>query len=256
VSRLPIPISTLRTLAVFRGASETGLKALAESGVELRFDTGEALFREGTQVRGWWVVLAGNVRVVRGAGSRLHVVHAEGTGGTLGEVPLFTNDPHPATGIATEPTTCLLWTRSALESALARDASLAFIIFRRLALRVQALVKRLDQRSAQSVQARLAEYLANLPRSAKDGSVSIGMTQRSLAEELGTVREVVGRELRALCRRGFIASRGGGRYGILNAHGLSSLAQSKAGLRAPTPARPEPGDTRPSEGGARPRRRN
>jgi predicted transcriptional regulator len=42
------------------------------------------------------------------------------------------------------------------------------------------------------------------------------MTQQSLAEELGTVREVVARKLRDVCRRGLIESVGGGRYRIVD----------------------------------------
>ena len=51
------------------------------------------------------------------------------------------------------------------------------------------------------------------------------MTQDRLAEELGTVREVVARELRALVRRGWIASLGGGRYRLIDARSLRAAAR-------------------------------
>jgi DNA-binding transcriptional regulator LsrR (DeoR family) len=41
------------------------------------------------------------------------------------------------------------------------------------------------------------------------------MTQLRLAEELGTVREVVSRELRELVRAGIVESLGGGRYRLI-----------------------------------------
>jgi DNA-binding transcriptional regulator LsrR (DeoR family) len=52
----------------------------------------------------------------------------------------------------------------------------------------------------------------------------MGMTQRKVAEELGTVREVVSRELQSLAREGLIAPRGGGRYEIRDAEALRSLS--------------------------------
>lgn len=50
--------------------------------------------------------------------------------------------------------------------------------------------------------------------------VSMGMTQQDLAEELGTVREVISRELRRLSRAQLIASLRGGRYRLLDLPGL------------------------------------
>jgi predicted ArsR family transcriptional regulator len=46
------------------------------------------------------------------------------------------------------------------------------------------------------------------------------MTQQALAEELGTVREVVSRELRALVAAGVVETLGGGRLRIVNPEAL------------------------------------
>jgi GTP-sensing pleiotropic transcriptional regulator CodY len=50
------------------------------------------------------------------------------------------------------------------------------------------------------------------------------MTQSGLAEELGTVREVVVRALRSLREQGVIASAGAGRWRIVNGTALRRLA--------------------------------
>jgi predicted transcriptional regulator len=52
------------------------------------------------------------------------------------------------------------------------------------------------------------------------------MTQGELAEELGTVREVVVRGLRALVRSGAIRSLGGGRYEITCRETLGKVAEA------------------------------
>jgi len=57
--------------------------------------------------------------------------------------------------------------------------------------------------------------------------ISIGMTQQRLAEELGTVREVVSREIKNLVRQRILESLGGGRYRVVNAE---LLRQRAAGL--------------------------
>jgi CRP/FNR family cyclic AMP-dependent transcriptional regulator len=182
------------------------------------------LFLTGSESRGWWIVLEGKVRVVRGHDARQHVVHTEGPGGTLGEVPLVSGGTHPATAIAAEPTTCALLSRVALEGAIGEAPAIAFILAERLAERVRMLVDRLDVRSARSVQARLIDFLLARPRQ-RGSSVSIGMTQQALAEELGTVREVVAREIRALIKSGWIESLGGGRYRVVDVAALRRASQ-------------------------------
>lgn len=204
----------LSALPLFSDAAPGVVTALAKRGVEVCFESNAVLFLAGSQSRGWYVIVEGAVRVMRGSGVRQHVIHSETRGGTLGEVPLFTERTHPATGVASEPTRCVLFDRRSLESAIAEAPAIAFLLARRLALRTEFLVDRLHERSATSVQARLIEFLLSRPPSPRNQSVSLGMTQQALAEDLGTVREVVARELRGLVKRGWIASLGGGRYAI------------------------------------------
>jgi CRP/FNR family transcriptional regulator len=214
----------LAALPLFRDASPKLVAALAKRAVEVEYSAGTVIFLAGSAPRGWYVVLEGCVRVVRESGGRQHVVHTEGIGGTMGEVPLFAGETHPATGIAAEPTRCAVFDRTSLEGAIAECPEIGFLINRRLALRVRRLVERLDER-ARSVQSRLAEFLSDrLESSASGDRISIGMTQQRLAEELGTVREVVSREIKNLVRQRILESLGGGRYRILNAELLHERA--------------------------------
>jgi CRP/FNR family transcriptional regulator len=219
-----IPPSRLAALDLFDGAPSRVLATLAAGAVEVSYVADEVIFTEGSAPRGWFVVLEGQVRVMRVSGSRQHIVHTEGPGGTLGEVPLFADGTHPAMGVAAEPTRCALWSRRALQGAVAANADVAFLLLRRLALRVRGLVERLDGRSAHTVQARLAGFLLTRPSAANGGSISLGMTQQRLAEEIGTVREVVSRELRTLIGEGLIARRGGNRFTVLDAARLGKIA--------------------------------
>ena len=92
------------------------------------------MFVAGSVPRGWYVVLEGQVRVVRLTGNRQHVVHTEGPGGTLGEVPLFAGGTHPATAITSEPSRLALFSRESLESAISDNPAVALLLLRRLAL--------------------------------------------------------------------------------------------------------------------------
>lgn len=198
-------------LSLFRDLRPDSLALLARHGLERSFAAGETLFRAGETPWGIFVVLEGRIRVVRGEASRQVVVHTEGPGGTLADVPLFAGGALPGTAIATEPSVCAIFPKEALRAAIAANPDIAFALLARLALRVRELVGRLDQVSSKSVAARLATYLLRRSEERHSAIVSLGMTQSGLAEELGTVREVIVRELRALRTAGIVRpSRGGG----------------------------------------------
>jgi CRP/FNR family transcriptional regulator, cyclic AMP receptor protein len=223
-----VPTELLSGLPLFRDSSPQVISALAKRGVDVRYPPNAVLFLTGAPAAGWFIIVEGTVRVVRGSGSRQHVIHTETVGGTLGEVPLFTQGRHPATGIASEPTRCVLFERSALEAAIAEAPSIAFLLASRLAFRAERLVERLHERSATNVQTRVIEFLlARRPARGVD-TISIGMTQQALAEDLGTVREVVARELRALVKRGWVESLGGGRYRIRDVKALRAAVAANA----------------------------
>lgn len=219
-----IPSERLAGLELFRGVDARVVVALAKRGIEVSFAPDTVLFLAGSAPRGWYIVLEGLVRVVRGSNARQHVIHTEGPGGTLGEVPLFTDEMHPATGIAAEPTRCALFDKTSLLSAIAECPEIAFLINRRLALRVRDLVARLDDRSSRSVHARLARFLLDRASATERDIVSVGMTQQDLAEELGTAREVVSREMRRLARDGVIKALGGGKFRVLSDERLKGEA--------------------------------
>jgi CRP/FNR family transcriptional regulator len=183
------------------------------------------LFMAGSDARGLYVVAAGRVRVVREASGRRHVLHEEIAGGTLGEVPLFEGGGYPATAIAAERTVCFVIGRDAIAAAMRADPELAWRFLERLAARVRTLVDRVDRVTVRSVPQRLAALLVGRhERAATARSVTLGGTHQQVAEELGTVREVVVRAVRSLCESGVIESLGGGRYRVRDVRRLRELA--------------------------------
>jgi CRP-like cAMP-binding protein len=220
------PLS-LRELPLFADASDAARRTLAARALRRSYDTGETLFSAGAEARGLYVVLSGRVRVVRHSSGRRHVLHEEGPGGTLGEVPLFEGGGYPATAIAVEPTTCLVFARADIAAAMRADPELAWLFLARLAARVRTLVERVDALAARTVPQRLAALLlARRGQGGNDATVTLGGTQEQVAEELGTVREVVVRAVRGLCDAGAIEALGRGRYRVRDAERLRELAGS------------------------------
>jgi CRP-like cAMP-binding protein len=219
-----IPRQRLESIPFFAAFPRGALQVIADHAVERRFAIGDIIFRAGDAAPGLMVVLEGKVRVIRQAGVRSQVVHVEKVGGTLGEVPMFAGGGYPATAIAAEATVCAVIAREALVAAVKSKPESAFVLLERLARRVRELVERLDRSALRPVSARLAEFLIARADARGRAVIAIGMTQQQLAEELGTVREVVVRELHALRTAGLLRSLGGGRFEIVDATALRARA--------------------------------
>ena len=58
-------IDDLRGVFLFEGLSDEQLGDLIAAGDEVRFGSGDVLFREGEAADFWWVLLAGRVELLR-----------------------------------------------------------------------------------------------------------------------------------------------------------------------------------------------
>lgn len=202
---MPDP-AALDALQLFASLSAATRRRLASSAVERAYEPGATLFYAGTEAAGIYIVLSGRARVVRSRDGRQYVVHSEGPGGTLAEVPFFEQGLLPATAVAIEPTRCFVLNRDVLRATMRDDPALAWLFLQRLSSRVRELVQRLDRAATQAVPGRLAAFLLTRVQSNPLQPFTLGMTQAELAEELGTVREVLVRGLAQLRDTGVIAS--------------------------------------------------
>lgn len=215
----------LTRIPLFQTLNAGAVRELAARSTLRVFEADEVLWHAGAEPRGFFVIVQGAVRVVRTVNGRQHVVHEEADGGTLGDVAMFEGRVYPATAVALRRTTCVAVTRDGLLAAIRQDPELALRLLGRLAARVRHVIGRLDGLAARSVQARLAGYL--LERRARSGTdpFTLGGSHSAVAEELGTVREVLGRSLRALRDRGLVSVDAKGAVTVLDERALRTVAE-------------------------------
>ena len=210
----------LHRIPLFARLNAAAVRELAARSTLRTFERDEVLWHAGSEPRGFFVIVDGEVRVVRTVQGRQHVVHVEGDGGTLGDVALFQGQPYPATAIAVRRTVCLAVSRDGLVAAIRHDPELALALLARLAARVRHVIGRLDGLAVRSVTARLAGYLLERRDRVGREPFTLGGSQTAVAEELGTVREVLGRGLRTLRRRGLIEVDANGAITVMDEAGL------------------------------------
>ena len=111
---------------------------------------------------------------------------------------------------------------------MAADPELAFRLLARLGDRVRTLVARLDSQTAHSATARLAALILRRQQGVTD-TFTLGATHAAIADELGTVREMIVRGLRTLREEGIVEAAGRGRLRVLDLARLRALASSIPG---------------------------
>lgn len=136
---LPAPrrAELLAACPLFRGVGADGIAALAGRATEVDFPTGHVIARQGEIGTGFFVVVAGSVRVVRDG----VVLASLGPGEFFGELSVLDGLPRVAQVAAVEPTRCLALPTWDFEQVLLEIPTLSLAILRGLATRLRSVTE-------------------------------------------------------------------------------------------------------------------
>ncbi|TVP56796.1 MAG: Crp/Fnr family transcriptional regulator [Gemmatimonadales bacterium] len=204
--------AALAGLGLFRSLSAETLGRVADRTVSRAVPARQRIFRRGEPCEGLFVVLSGRVRVYRAnREGREQVLHDQGPGQPLAEVPLFDGGPYPADARAEEDSELLFLHRRDFERLYHEESELADAVIRELGRRLRRAVGLIEKISLKDVPSRVA--LSLLEYSAGSGTAdghwfTLPRTQSELAAELATTRESVARALRTLRDEGLVEQEG------------------------------------------------
>jgi CRP-like cAMP-binding protein len=207
-------LSALAGTDLFGAVTEAALHELATSARERRLARGEVLFSTGDKANGLFVVVSGTLRAFRQTREgREQTIHVEGPGATLAEVPVFDGGPYPSTVQAEEDSVVLFVPKQSMRLFLTKNPEAALAALAVLARRLRSVSGLAEQLGLKDVAQRLAAMLAEEAISQvgelKDGvSFSLPSPHQSIAARLGSVREVITRQLHKLIDDGVISARG------------------------------------------------
>lgn len=192
---------TLAQVKLFTGLSETELAFLAQRAVARKFSAGEIVFSEDDPCTGMYVVESGQVRIFKTSpGGREQVLSIEGPGGSVAELPVFDGGNYPASVSAVEDSTLLFIAKQDFHALCLAHPEVALKVLRVIGARLRKLVGIIEELSFTTVRHRLAAFLVRLARregTRVDGGVAITLpaSNQELAAQIGTVRELVSRNL-------------------------------------------------------------
>jgi CRP/FNR family transcriptional regulator len=203
-------INLLKNVAVFSGLSEGELEFLVSRVVQRKFALGELIFSEGEACAGLYVVESGNVRIFKSStGGREQVLSIDGPGGSIAELPVFDGGSYPASAQAITAATLLFFSTQDFRALCLQHPEVALKVLRVVGGRLRRLVGIIEELSFTTVRHRLASLLLRLAkstgsRSEKGISFVLPVNNAELAAQIGTVRELVSRNMSRLQSEGLI----------------------------------------------------
>ena len=201
---------TLAKVQIFSGLTEPELTFLAQRAVPRHFSPGETVFSEGEPCAGLYVVESGHVRIFKSsADGREQVLSIDGPGSSVAELPVFDGGNYPASVTAVDDATLMFVSKQDFQALCLAHPQVALKVLRVVGARLRRLVGIIEELSFTTVRHRLAALLLRLARSGgkrvADGvELTLPGSNQELASQIGTVRELVSRNLSRFQSEGLV----------------------------------------------------
>jgi CRP-like cAMP-binding protein len=129
-------LAILQRTPLFEGLNRRQIERLGKRFVERSYAAGDKIVTQGKGGEGFFVIMEGQVEVIREQVEGAQVVlHSLKVGDFFGEMALLTERLRTASVVATEPTCCLVLTQWDFLGLLREDADMAVAVLQELAAR-------------------------------------------------------------------------------------------------------------------------
>jgi CRP/FNR family transcriptional regulator len=217
----------LAKVPLFSALSEAELQAVASHAFRKTFSPGEYLFLEGEPCQGMFLVTSGAVRIFKASASgREILLTMETAPASIAEIPVFDGGNYPASAAAVDEVTAHLILKADFQRLCRENPDLALKVLTVVGKRLRVLVTMLHQVTFGGIRQRLAQTLLDFEQENGGSPFTLPETHHELALRLGSVREVISRNLGRFQAQQFIRSQGR-EITILDHHGLQHEAETE-----------------------------
>ena len=200
----------LQKAALLSNLSQPELQMLAARTVRKLFSAGELLFSEGEPCNGLNIIARGKVRIFKTSVSgREQVLAVNVPGESIAELPVFDGGPYPASAVAIEDTEIAFISRRDFNAYCLEHPEVALKVLSVVGARLRRLVGIIEELSFTTIRQRLIAALVKLAQSEgkhtpRGIEFQLPATHQELANQLGTVRELISRNLMRLQAEGLL----------------------------------------------------
>ncbi|HEX5803653.1 MAG TPA: Crp/Fnr family transcriptional regulator [Azospira sp.] len=202
------------------GLAGDELDRLLQPTALLRIPAGARVFAEAQPCRGFPLVIEGSIKVVKRApsGREMLLYRVEpGDSCIISSSCLLGHTAYTARGESESPVTLAILPDALFQRLLADDPGFRDFVFHLLAERIADLMQLVEEIAFHRLDQRLARLLL-----ARDGDIHA--THQALADELGSVREIVSRLLKGFAADGLVEL-GRERIALLDRERLRRVAE-------------------------------
>ena len=174
------------------------------------FKTGDLLFSEGEPCHGLHIIAHGKVRIFKSSVSgRDQVLAINLPGESVAELPVFDGGPYPASAVAIEDTQIAFISQRDFRTYCMEHPQVALKLLAMAGARLRRLVGIIEELSFTTIRQRLVATLLKLAQSEGKSTergieFQLPATHQELANQLGTVRELISRNLMRLQAEGLL----------------------------------------------------
>ncbi len=202
--------SVLRETALFASLSQPELQMLAARTVRKNLNSGQLLFSEGEPCHGLHIIARGKIRIFKTSiGGREQVLTVNVPGESVAELPVFDGGPYPASAVAIEDAEIAFISQRDFHAYCLEHPEVALKVLAVVGARLRRLVGIIEELSFTTIRQRLIASLVKLAQS--DGKrtergveFQLPASHQELANQLGTVRELISRNLMRLQAEGLL----------------------------------------------------
>lgn len=200
----------LSKVQLFSGLTESEMAFIGGRVVPRKYAAGQIVFNEGDPCSGLYIVASGHIRVFKAsANGREQVLNIDGPGSSVAELPVFDGGNYPASVAAVDEAVLLFVSKEDFRDLCLAHPQVALKVLRIVGARLRRLVGIIEELSFTTVRHRLAALLVRLAhRDGEKTATGIAFTlpdnNQEIASQIGTVRELVSRNLSRLQSEGII----------------------------------------------------
>ena len=189
---------------LFSALAENEMTFIAGRAVPRNYAAGETIFTEGEPCQGLYVVETGRVKIFKlSPGGREQVLAIDGPGASIAELPVFDDGAYPASATAVADARLVFVSKQDFRALCLEHPQVALKVVKVVGGRLRRLVGIIEELSFTTVRHRMAALLLNLAKrsgtkTARGVEFTLPATHQDIAGMIGTVRELVSRNLSRL----------------------------------------------------------
>jgi CRP/FNR family transcriptional regulator len=203
-------VAVLGKTALLSNLSQPELQTLASRTVRKLFSAGELLFSEGEPCNGLHIIAQGKVRLFKtSVNGREQVLSVNVSGESVAEIPVFDGGPYPASAVALEETEIIFISRRDFNAYCLEHPEVPLKVLTVVGARLRNFVGIIEELSFTTIRQRLISVLLKLAQSegrktTRGIEFQLPSSHQELANQLGTVRELISRNLMRLQAEGLL----------------------------------------------------